>query len=159
MATLSRVTNVHGHDLWGESWLRCRLQRPVASKIARINIRARHCHSVNFPRCWLCRVGTGWVHRRGVGSVGEARGELGYNAGKTQISLPLMEFYAFRALDGALHVVGLHFRCARPPTPSTVSPLRATSMVRRCAPVTRARPCENETKKTRGRGEEENTTK
>lgn len=30
----------------GGGWL-------VAPKIARINIRARHCHSVNFPRCWL----------------------------------------------------------------------------------------------------------
>ena len=30
--------------------------RLVAPKIARINIRAGHCHSVNFPRCWLYRV-------------------------------------------------------------------------------------------------------
>lgn len=46
---------IYGEDHGGP---RCRSQRLVASKIARINIRARHCHSVNFPRCWLYRVGT-----------------------------------------------------------------------------------------------------
>lgn len=38
--------------------------RLVALKIARINIRARHCHSVNFPRCWLYAS----ERRKGVGA-------------------------------------------------------------------------------------------
>lgn len=56
----------------------------VAPKIARINIRARHCHSVNFPRCWLYRVRK---EERGF-ARGVAWRTRGWTKGKTQISLP-----------------------------------------------------------------------
>lgn len=83
----------------GGGWL-------VAPKIARINIRARHCHSVNFPRCWLC---TASERRTGTVLLVAAKqrgGRREGTKGKTQISLPLpsllsMEFYALRVFDAA----------------------------------------------------------
>lgn len=89
--------------------------RLVAPKIARINIRARHCHSVNFPRCWLYRVRKeerGWCsYQRNTGW--RERGGRGWTEGKTQISLPpSMEFYALRAFGCNAHVLPQpHFRC------------------------------------------------
>lgn len=92
----------------GGGWL-------VAPKIARINIRARHCHSVNFPRCWLYpRQKEGRVRfcswRRNTEGVrgGGRREKHRYPFP----SLPSMEFYALRVFDAArTRGVRPHFRC------------------------------------------------
>lgn len=68
----------------------------VAPKIARINIRARRCHSVNFPRCWLYRV----KREEGVTRTGRTRGVLGGSRGwiggkSTDIPIPRWNFMRF----------------------------------------------------------------
>lgn len=117
MATLSCVTNIREHDLWRESLEgggpRCRLQRLVASKIARINIRARHCHSVNFPRCWLYRVRDG----DGAGAGREGGGRTG---GKHRYPYPRWNF--MRLVGSMLRTRGCIF--VEP------TPFRFTSMAR-----------------------------
>lgn len=110
--------------------------RLVAPKIARINIRARHCHSVNFPRCWLYRVRKeerGWCsYQRNTGW--RERGGRGWTEGKTQISLPpSMEFYALRAFD-ATHTCFPSRIFVAPPCTLHDSPLRVTSMARQATP-------------------------
>lgn len=89
----------------------------VAPKIARINIRARHCHSVNFPRCWLYRVRKeerGFA--RGVAERGGGRREKHrypfphpprWNFMRSAFSMPLPRTCGPRP----------HFRCALPSTP------------------------------------------
>lgn len=81
----------------GGGWL-------VAPKIARINIRARHCHSVNFPRCWL------YPRQKGgrVRFCSWRRNTEGVRGGGRREkhrypfpSLPSMEFYALRVFDAA----------------------------------------------------------
>lgn len=100
----------------------------VAPKIARINIRARHCHSVNFPRCWLYRVRK---EERGFArGVAWRGGTRGWTKGKTQISLPpppSMEFYALRVFNAAAaHVWSAPAFSLRSPP---LHPLRVTSTI------------------------------
>lgn len=92
----------------------------VAPKIARINIRARHCHSVNFPRCWLYRVRK---EERGF-ARGVAWRNEGVDEGKntdipSPIPPPSMEFYALRVFNAAAHVWSARIFVALSPPPLT----------------------------------------
>lgn len=88
--------------------------RLVAPKIARINIRARHCHSVNFPRCWLYRVRKeerGWCSYR-RNTEWRERGGRGWTEGKTDIPTPLDGILCASRFRCNAHVLPQpHFRC------------------------------------------------
>lgn len=107
----------------GGGWL-------VAPKIARINIRARHCHSVNFPRCWLC---TASERRTGTVLLVAAKQRGGGEEGrreKHRYPFPSPPFSRWNFMRSAFstqraHVVRPHFRCTLP----SGSPLRVTSTI------------------------------
>ena len=115
--------------------------RLVAPKIARINIRARHCHSVNFPRCWLYRVrkeeGEGWRwYRRNRGWTEGKNTDI-----PTSRHPPPARWNFMRFALSMQRARGLqpHFRCITPLSLSHTSRelhpcTRVTSMPRQTTP-------------------------
>lgn len=126
----------------GGGWL-------VAPKIARINIRARHCHSVNFPRCWLYprqkggRVRFCSWRRNTEGVRGGGRRE------KHRYPFPSLPFPRWNFMRSAFSTLRAHvafdriFAALSPlPLPSG-SPLRVTSTIHDRPTPTNAHAFEN----------------